>query len=202
METNHILVAHIISANGVLHGYWATRVQADIRCRWTEPSAPGQPRPKPAQAGNPGDWRWRDRVVRPPGYGGGSRDGVKPSPGAPRWEKLRRLCRSSDGIPGARWVCAWFPPGLAEGPEHVEHVQQISKGHCGIQFQSRWMISCCWGSPLCSSHQGGVHICRSGSLLAALSRQCLPRRDGPANLEAPLGHCSARPRLRGSKPRL
>lgn len=32
---------------------------------------------------------------------------------------------------------------------------------------------------------GGVRICRSGSLLAALSRQCLPRRDGPANLEAP-----------------
>lgn len=34
---------------------------------------------------------------------------------------------------------------------------------------------------------GGVRSCRSGSLLAAISRQRLPRRDGLANLEAPWG---------------
>lgn len=54
METNRALVAHIISAERVLHGYWTATVRADIRCRWTKPSAPGQSRPKPAQA-IPGD---------------------------------------------------------------------------------------------------------------------------------------------------
>lgn len=89
-------------------------------------------------------------------------------------------------------VCGCLAPSRACGGTKKSMCNRllISKGHSCIQFQSRWMISCCWSLPLCSSHQGGVRICRSGSLLAAISRHSSPRRDGPANLEAPWGHCS------------
>lgn len=159
METNHTLVAHIISANGILHGYWATRVWANIRCRWTEPSAPGQPRPKPAQAENTGDWRWRERVVRP-GYGGGSREESNHLPARQDGRNYDAFVDRRTASPEQGVCVLGSLPDLRKGQSMCNRSR---RGIVVFTFQSRWVISCCWGSPLCSSHQGGVRICRSGS---------------------------------------
>ena len=81
-------------------------------------------------------------------------------------------------------VGAWLPPGLAEEPKYA---QQLSKGHSCIQFQTRWEIVLLVKFATLVLTSGGGRICRSGSLLAAISWQCLPGRDATASLEAPWG---------------
>lgn len=87
MKTSHNLVADTISAKRVFpRRHWRPNPWAEISCRWSKlagwPSAPGQAHPKPTQA-MPGG-RGGDKESSRPGTGGGSRNGVQPSPGVPR----------------------------------------------------------------------------------------------------------------------
>lgn len=79
-------------------------------------------------------------------------------------------------------VGAWLPPGLAE---EQKYVQQPSKGHSCIQFQTRWEIALLVKFATLILTSGGGRICGSGSLLAAISRLSLPGRDATAKFEAP-----------------
>lgn len=102
-------------------------------------------------------------------------------------------------------LCAWLPPGLAEEPEYV---QQISKGHSCIQFQSRWVIALFVGVRHSSPHiRGRAHLAAVEAYWRRYPGQAREGARGPSqlptsNLETPCGHCSTRPRLRESKLRL
>lgn len=80
METKQNLVAHAISAERIPYGYWIpilrTLDAVGVSCQHLVSLAPNPPRQYRRRG-------WRQRVVRP-GYGGGSRNGVKPSSGVPR----------------------------------------------------------------------------------------------------------------------